>query len=152
MLTGSLTISDKYDYLSDKFAKVYAFLRENDLAALPVGNIQLDGNDIYAMVQSYTTMGPDECKFESHRNYFDLQYVVEGEELFGYAPVSTLEPCMEYDPNRDLIFYNEPELSGATILKAGDFAIVAPEDGHAPRRMTANGPCPIKKIVVKIKI
>ena len=104
------------------------------------------------MVQSYTTMGPDECKFESHRHYFDLQYVVEGEELFGYAPVSTLEPCMEYDPNRDLIFYNEPELSGATILKAGDFAIVAPEDGHAPRRMTANGPCPIKKIVVKIKI
>ena len=60
MLTGSLTISDKYDYLSDKFAKVYAFLRENDLAALPVGTIQLDGNDIYAMVQSYTTMGPDE--------------------------------------------------------------------------------------------
>ena len=25
-------------------------------------------------------------------------------------------------------------------------------DGHAPRRMTKNGPCPVKKIVVKVKL
>ena len=52
---------------------------------------------------------------------------------------------MDYDAERDLIFYNEPDDAGSVILKAGDFAIVPPEDGHAPRRMTKNGACPVKK-------
>lgn len=61
-------------------------------------------------------------------------------------------PSMEYDAERDLIFYQEPSESGAVVMKAGDFAIVPPEDGHAPRRMTVNGPCKVKKIVVKIRV
>lgn len=103
-------------------------------------------------MQSYVTMKNKECPFESHRAYFDLQYVVEGEECFGYEPLENLTPSMEYDATRDLIFYQEPKLSGSVILRKGDFAIVPPEDGHAPRRMTANGPCQVKKIVVKIRV
>lgn len=152
MLTTNLSLAEKYDYLSDKFKKAFTFLWETDLSALPVGNIAIDGEDVYANVQSYTTMAAEECPFESHRAYFDLQYVAEGEECFGYTPVEMLVPSMDYDAERDLIFYNEPEESGAVILKKGDFAIVPPEDGHAPRRMTAAGPCKVKKIVVKIKV
>lgn len=54
--------------------------------------------------------------------------------------------------DRDLVFYEEPAESGCIILKAGDFAIVPPEDAHAPRRQTAAGPCAVKKIVVKVKV
>ena len=90
MLTTNLSLAEKYDYLSDKFKKAFTFLRETDLSALPVGNIAIDGEDVYANVQSYTTMAAEECPFESHRAYFDLQYVAEGEECFGYIPVETL--------------------------------------------------------------
>ena len=83
MLTTNLSLAEKYDYLSDKFKKAFTFLRETDLSALPVGNIAIDGEDVYANVQSYTTMAAEECPFESHRAYFDLQYVAEGEECFG---------------------------------------------------------------------
>lgn len=152
MLTTNLALAEKYDYLSEKFKKAFAFLRENDLAALPVGKVPIDGEEIYADVQSYTSMPAERCPFESHRVYFDLQYVVEGEEAFGYEPLENLVPTMEYDADRDLIFYKEPAQSGTVILKAGDFAVVPPEDGHAPRRMTSNGPCPVKKIVVKVKV
>ena len=31
-------------------------------------------------------MTVEECAFESHLEYFDVQYVVEGEECFGYEP------------------------------------------------------------------
>lgn len=151
MLTTSIALAEKYDYLSDKFKKAFNFLRETDLAALPVGNVPIDGDEIYANVQSYMTMTAEECPFESHRAYFDLQYVVEGEECFGYEPLVNLNPSMEYDAEKDLIFYEEPKQSGCVILKAGDFAIVPPEDGHAPRRMTANGPCQVRKIVVKVR-
>ena len=144
MLTTNITLAEKYDYLSDKFKKAFTFLRETDLASLPTGRAEIDGDEVYASVQSYTTMTVEE--------YFDVQYVVEGEECFGYEPVKNLTPSMDYDAERDLIFYNEPDDAGSVILKAGDFAIVPPEDGHAPRRMTKNGPCPVRKIVVKVKL
>ena len=83
---------------------------------------------------------------------FDIQYMVEGEEIFGYEPVAVLKPSGEYNDETDLIFYKEPKQSGAVLLKKGDFAIVPPEDAHAPRRMSANGPCRVKKIVVKVKV
>lgn len=152
MLTTNVEFAEKYDYLSEKFKKAFAFLKEMDLAALPVGNVSIDGEEVYANVQSYTSMPAEECPFESHRAYFDVQYVVEGEECFGYEPIENLTPSMEYDAERDLIFYQEPEEAGSVVLKAGDFAIVPPEDGHAPRRMTKNGPCQVKKIVVKVRV
>ena len=77
--------------------------------------------------------------------YFDLQFVVSGEERFGYAPRDLCKPAMAYDADLDLVFYEEPAESGCIILKAGDFAIVPPEDAHAPRRQTAAGACAVKK-------
>ena len=152
MLTTNILLAEKYDYLSEKFKKAFTFLRDTDLAALPVGNVPIDGNEVYANVQSYYTMDAADCPFESHKEYFDVQYVVEGEECFGYEPVENLIPSVEYDAEKDLIFYQEPADFGSVILKAGDFAIVPPEDGHAPRRMTANGSCHVKKIVVKVRV
>lgn len=152
MLTTNILLAEKYGYLSDKFEKAFNFLRNTELAELPLGNTPIDGDEVYANVQSYTTMPAEECPFESHRAYFDLQYVVEGEECFGYEPLASLTPSTEYDAERDLIFYQEPAESGVVVMKAGDFAIVSPEEGHAPRRMTKNGPCQVKKIVVKVRV
>ena len=152
MLTTNITLAEKYDYLSDKFKKAFTFLRETDLASLPIGRTEIDGDEVYASVQSYTTMTVEECAFESHLEYFDVQYVVERKNALGMTGEKIGPLPMDYDAERDLIFYNEPDNAGSVILKAGDFAIVPPEDGHAPRRMTKNGPCPVKKIVVKVKL
>lgn len=59
---------------------------------------------------------------------------------------------MAYDAERDLIFYQKPAQSGFVVLKADDFAIVPPEDAHAPRRQATSCGCPVKEIVVKIKV
>jgi len=103
MLTTNILLVEKYDYLSEKFKKAFTFLRDTDLAALPVGNVPIDGNEVYANVQSYSTMDAADCPFESHKEYFDVQYVVEGEECFGYEPVENLIPSKEYDAEKDLI-------------------------------------------------
>lgn len=152
MLTTNIALADKYNYLDAKFQKAFDFLRTADLAALPLGNTPIDGDEVFANVQAYTTLADADAPFESHDRYFDLQYVVEGEEFFGYAPRALCTPSMEYDAARDLTFYREPARSGGVVLKAGDFAIVPPEDAHAPRRRTAAGPAPVKKIVVKVKV
>lgn len=152
MLTTTMKYVEKYNYLAEKFQKAFCFLRETDLLALPVGNVSIDGEEIYANVQSYTTKRKEECPFEAHRKYFDIQYVAEGEESLGYEPIKNMIVSMEYDEEQDLIFYKEPNQSGNIILREGDFAIVPPEDGHAPRRMTENGACKVKKIVVKVRV
>ena len=152
MLTTSVKIGNKYNYTEEKIEQALTFLRTTDFTGMEPGKVAIDGDRIFAEIQEYTTKDPKDCRFETHRKYYDIQYVAEGEECFGYAPVNTMLASMEYDEERDLIFYEEPAEAGAVILKKGDFAIVPPEDGHAPRRMTAAGPCKVKKIVVKIKI
>lgn len=151
MLTTHVTLWDKYNYLDEKFQKAFAFLRSHDLASLPEGTVEIAGKDIYASVQHYTTGTPEACRFESHEKYFDVQMVVSGEEAFGYAPRQGLTVSVPYSEENDIVFYKEPEKSSSVTLQAGDFIIVAPEDAHAPRRMTAVGPCEVKKIVVKVK-
>lgn len=128
MLTTNLKLAEKYNYLDPKFKKAFEFLRTADLAALPLGNTPIDGDEVFANVQAYTTLPDADAPFESHEKYFDLQFVVSGEERFGYAPRDLCKPAMAYDADRDLVFYEEPAESGCIILKAGDFAIV-------PRRM-----------------
>ena len=61
MLTTNITLAEKYDYLSDKFKKAFTFLRETDLASLPIGRTEIDGDEVYASVHSYTTMTVEEC-------------------------------------------------------------------------------------------
>lgn len=152
MLTTNIALAQRYDSQNERFRKAFDFLKTADLKNLPLGNTPIDGEDVYANVQAYTTLPDEEALFESHRAYFDVQYVVEGEERFGYVSREACVPTMEYDAARDLLFYREPEQSGSIVLKAGDFAIVSPEEAHAPRRQTSNGACVVRKIVIKVKV
>lgn len=151
MLTTNLRLADKYDYLSEKFIKAYQFLRTEDLEALPIGMIEIDGQEIFANIQEYTTMPWEKCLFEAHDNYFDIQYVVTGKEMFGYVKREGLKESVPYDDKNDLLFFEEPKDCGRILLEAGDIAIVSPEDAHKPRCMAGES-CKVKKIVLKIKL
>lgn len=151
MLTSSLKIVDKYDYLEEKFKKGYEFLRNTDLSALPLGRMEIDGDEIFANVQEYTTLAIENCKFEAHDRYFDIQYVVEGEEQFGYAKRDDLEAATAYDGDKDIIFFKAPAACGTVLLKAGDCAVVAPEDAHRPKG-AAGAPGKVRKVILKIKV
>ncbi len=104
MLTTTLKLADQYDYLSEKFAKAYHFLRTENLESLPVGNTEIDGKEVFANVQEYTTIPWEECAFEAHDQYFDIQYVVSGRELFGYVKRDGLKEKAPYDSEKDLVF------------------------------------------------
>lgn len=151
MLTTSLELAEKYDYLEEKFRKGYEFLRTADLKALPLGRVEIDGDEVFANVQEYTTMAADTCKFEAHDRYFDIQYVVEGQEQFGYVKRAGLVEEAPYDKESDLVFYQDPAECGSVLLTAGDCAVVPPEDAHKPRCI-AGTPCKVRKIVLKVRV
>ena len=88
--------------------------------------------------------------FDRDGEYFDIQYVVAGREMFGVCNRAGLVE-RERREGEDLIFYEEPEYCGYVFLSVGDAIVVAPEDAHKPR-INAGEPCENKKVVVKVAI
>jgi len=114
------------------------------------GKYELDGNNVYAMVQSYETLKEEELKFEAHREYIDLQFVAGGKEIIKWTNTTALTPCTQYNEGKDYILYEEHE--GTCIkLKDGWFTILLPDDAHKPKCVWEQSET-IKKIVVKIKV
>jgi beta-galactosidase beta subunit len=50
----------------------FAFIRENNLHALPLGRYDLE-DGVFAIVQEYFTK--EESFYEAHKKYIDLQYM-----------------------------------------------------------------------------
>ena len=150
MFFSNIGIAKKYNYLEEKFLAAYKWLEETDIAALPVGSYPIMGDTVVANIQEYTTIKPEEGSFETHEKFFDIQYVVSGREQFGFCKRDGLAVKERIEEN-DLIFYEEPAVSGSVLLEEGDLIVVAPEDAHKPRCQAA-GPEPVKKVVIKVAV
>lgn len=149
MIVDTLDQASNYLRLSPLIAEASHFLRTNDLEALPVGQVHLEGNEEFALVLSYTTQTAAERQWEAHRKYIDLQYIVHGVEWIGYAPLASLTVTQPYDPVRDIML-----LDGAGSfmrVSAGMFVILGPQDAHKPG-VYMETPEQVKKIVFKLDV
>jgi YhcH/YjgK/YiaL family protein len=117
------------------------------------GRIEIDGSRVYALVQSYRTVLPgDPLSLEVHRKYIDVQYVMAGHEVIGWAPDGRLTVTSDYEEGREAWFGTVAAGQAAFVwMAAGDLAVLYPTDGHAPR-LAAGGPSAVKKIVVKVAV
>jgi len=138
--------------VSPGLEKALAFLRQPGARTLPDGKYELDGARVFAIVQRYSTVKTAGPKFEAHRKYIDVQFMAEGAELIGWAPLERLAVTEAYDGEKDICFGSVPEAGWAPLrLEAGQLAVLYPEDAHAPR-LAAGVPEPVTKIVVKIAV
>jgi biofilm protein TabA len=135
--------------LPSRLARALDYLRANDLRSVPLGRHDLDGDRLFALVQEYTTRAADQCVWEAHRKYIDVQFVALGVERIGYAGIAQMREREAYDPARDVAFF-EPGGELVTI-RAGMFAIFGPEDVHSPCH-AAGEPGLVRKVVVKVAV
>ena len=150
MFFSNISIAEKYDYLEEKFRAAYKWLAETDIKSPPEGFYPILGKQVVASVQEYTTEPKETRYFETHKLYFDIQYMVTGDEMFGVCKSDGLVLREAVEAN-DVYFYEEPELSGEVLLREGDLIVVAPEDAHKPR-CAAGAPAAVKKVVVKVAL
>jgi len=129
--------------------KALDFLAKPETAELPVGRYELDGDNIFVLIQDQTTAPVENKRAESHRNYIDIQYLFTGKEVQGYAPllpgVTGEEPA-----GKDNIFYADVENEQFVTLHPGEFTVFFTNDIHRPN-CTMDEPVNIHKAVVKIK-
>ncbi len=150
MITDTLAEWRRYAVLSPRFAAAFAFL-ETLPAAQPDGRCDIDGDDCFALVQSYTTRPLAEAKFEAHRKYADIQYVESGRECILWAPLARLTQVTSlYAVERDIAFFANPPQWSPVHLHAGQFAIFFPADGHAPG-IECNEATAVRKVVLKVR-
>jgi biofilm protein TabA len=128
--------------------EAFAFMKDNDLQSMSPGKYAIDGDNVFAMVTEDATKDFDNTKWESHRNYIDLHYVISGEEKIGVSPVEKAIVTMPYDEMKDIANY---KADGKIYLaKPGTFFIFFPENAHRPG-ITTGGNKTDKKLVIKIR-
>jgi len=145
-----------------KFTKAFEYLdkvltkgsMENErLFSLPLNafeKIGIDENN-FGLEQVYTSKKREECFFESHRQYIDVQFILEGEEIIEVCDSSLLEISTPYSKEMDLIKYKDTKQSSLIRLTKGDVAIFYPEDAHMPCVCTDT--CvKVIKTVVKVRV
>jgi YhcH/YjgK/YiaL family protein len=149
MTHDTLDNASAYTHLGDGFAKAFDYLRSGRPVGDPVGQHFLDGEDVFVNVEEYVSKPIERGRYEAHRRYADVQYVVSGCEQMGYAPLDEVQMTEEYNPAKDIAFYKG---QGQMLrVPAGTFAIFLPEDAHMPC-IADTEPAPVRKVVVKVRI
>ena len=104
-----------------------------------------DGNRFFVAVG--TTKAPDVA--EAHRKYLDIQYIVKGKEVMGWADLSACTPTVDFNEEKDIGMYTG-DFEYVTINE-GICYVAFPEDAHMPGRHL-EVPNDFVKVVVKLKV
>jgi len=149
MIIDHIHNSQLYAKLGSRIAAAFKYLAETDFSMIAPGKYVVDGNNIYAIVQQYETKPANEGKWEAHRKYIDIQYIVSGEEQMGYAHINSLRVSETYNEEKDCLFL---EGSGSMLhCKSGMFVLFAPDDAHMPC-LADGAPSMVRKVVMKVSL
>lgn len=144
------TFAIQYSKSPKLWNKAFTFLREKDLLNLEPGRYEIDGENLYAIVLEYATKDKDDTKFEAHKKYADIQYVIRGKELIGITDLSTTKELIPYDIEKDIGFFttNKDEYKVATNE---NYFIFFPHNSHRPS-IKVDENTDVKKIVLKVQL
>lgn len=146
--TDKQEFANQYHANKKWWDEAFAFLKRSDLETLKPGRYAIDGENVFATVSVGPTKDLDQTKWESHRIYLDIHYVIKGKEKIGIAPVSSAKVIQAYDSTKDIAFYTS---EGKYYTSSpNSFFIVSPEDAHRPGVKVDDYEV-IKKIVIKIR-
>ena len=151
MILDTLENAPRYEFLSPHFAKAFAFLRTVD-GTQALGRHEIDGDRVFALVQRYVTKPMESALFEAHRRYVDVQYLHAGRETILWAPLASMqEETMVYDAAKEAALFKVVPDATPLHLSAGHFAVLFPEDAHAPCVVWEQSG-EVFKVVVKVAV
>jgi YhcH/YjgK/YiaL family protein len=151
MIFGDITNTyDMEKIYPDVIRKVVNYLKNTEFNKCEAGKYELQGEDIYYTIMDVTTREKKLSRPEIHRQFIDIQFLVKGEELIGFARDTGNNKVYEDAlQEKDVLFYEDAENETDLIMKPGNFAILFPNDVHRPN-CVYNNECLIRKVVVKI--
>ena len=107
--------------------------------------------DFFFLIQEYDAKEKDVARFESHKNFVDIQYIVEGKESMEVCPVTIMEVMNPYNPEKDVEHYHHKDGAAKFVVTKGGYAIFYPADAHKPGVRVGDNK-KVKKIVGKVRV
>ncbi len=153
MIFGNVNdLESSFAWLPKPLKVAVEHLKQTDFVALPVGNYDLQGKDIYVQVFDMTTKPFAETRAEVHRQYIDVQFLCTGAEKIGVASETGNTKVAEdlLEP-RDLLFYSGMENESMLTMTPGSFAVFFPTDVHRPG-VAFDQPMTVRKVVIKVRV
>ncbi|MBN3490731.1 YhcH/YjgK/YiaL family protein [Acholeplasma equirhinis] len=153
MIVDHISNLKKYVSLNPNIKTVVEFMLKTDLKSLPNGKTVIEGDEVYVLRESYDPRPLDQCYFEGHKNYADIQLVLSGKEALGYhhkGDLKGIKITSPYDALKDVEKYEIEDFT-KVILEDSMFALVNPEDLHMPKLKLQDSRF-VEKVVFKIKV
>ncbi|MCX6343867.1 MAG: YhcH/YjgK/YiaL family protein [Armatimonadetes bacterium] len=148
MILDRLQNAGRYVSIHPGFVQAFKYIRQAQESRPPLGRHDIDGDRIYAIAASSISHGKDKAKLEAHRKYIDIQFTVEGLEVYGWNSMDRCKhEAVPFSEAQDIGFYTDAPESWITA-PPGSFVVFFPEDAHAP----ACGEGNVFKVVVKIAL
>lgn len=145
----AVEFATQYQLNKPLWDKLFKFLAETDLSTLEAGKIVLEPERLWINVLEYTPKDAAGTKIEAHKNFIDLQYTFEGNEVMGVAGKVT--PINDYDPVKDRTNYSTDEPIVYSPASPDRFFLYFPKDMHQPSVKGEGEAVPSRKIVGKIE-
>jgi biofilm protein TabA len=138
------TIETVKEQINDsKFDKAFLYIQKlqdkNSAEYKSLSNIKLNecnkielNENCFVLEQSYISKNKEDCFFESHKKYIDIQYVFEGEEIMEVEKLSNLQVTTAYKEDLDYAKYSQSKDSSVLKIRKNELAIFYPQDAHMP--------------------
>ena len=149
MIKDKLEHAGTYYGISARLKQGFEWLKNNDMVNMPDGKHAIDGDKIFANVQSYDTK--DDAPFEGHRKYIDIQYMIKGREKVGVTDYSNCSTTESYNEEKDIEFLKCNIIDNYQTLEEGEFLVFFPQDAHQPA-LNLDKKLFVKKVIVKVAV
>lgn len=148
---NAIEFAKQYNRNKVGWDRAFGYLRETNLDSIAPGKYAIDGDYVYAIVSDGKPKLIEETKWEAHRKYIDIQYIIVGKEKMGLASISKATAIDEFSESKDVGFYSIPDFeSKYYTAEPGTLFLFFPQDAHRPGIRT-DGCDWDKKIVIKVK-
>ena len=145
-----LTIPEKR--INKNWEKALEWIRAEEWTKLNEGKTEIDGRRVFVSYTKYISKPVEECPYEAHRLYADIQIVLKGTELVDICGKDGLRLASPYSAEKDIAFFDgEPALVHRVALGFPLALVLFPEDVHKPC-IAAGKPAEIEKIVLKVAL
>ncbi len=149
MIVGHKSQATRYMGLDANLDAALQFIQNTDLNAMDDGTYDILGENAWVRIFELTTKPLDQGKMEYHKEFLDIQMILQGEEIIRCGYAKDIESSRPSSPEKDLYFCHCP---GQDItLHHGDFVILFPDDIHAPG-CSHTPPTTVRKALFKVRL
>lgn len=150
MIFGSVHTANLEEIGHEGVRRAIEYARTHDLSTLEPGRHEIDGDALFINLCAYETRAFEDCRFEAHRRYIDVQMVLSGAERIDVQPIGALD-AEPFDEGADNMFL-DGHANASVVMTPGMFVACFPDDGHKPGIAVRGVSSPVKKAVFKVLV